>query len=309
MKINLFFVDDDIMRILLTGGTGFLGKALCAELLKQQHQLTIFTRQPEKVTKQYQGKVQAISKFEQLNLNSQFDVVINLAGEGIADKPWTNKRKQALYDSRVSLTKDLVNWLKQCSHQPQLLISGSAIGWYGNQNDNSVDENSAPHQEFVHDLCHAWEQAALVMQSSSTRVCIIRTGVVLAAQGGMLKRLLPVFKLNLGGRLGNGQQWFSWIGLDDFIAAILFLIHHPQVDGIFNLTAPNPVTNQQFTQIFAQHLHRIAPFPVPRIFLKLLLGEMSTLLLDGQQVIPQRLINLDFDFKSPTLDQALLNNA
>ncbi|HNL79297.1 MAG TPA: TIGR01777 family oxidoreductase, partial [Agitococcus sp.] len=222
---------------------------------------------------------------------------------------WTNKRKQALYDSRVSLTKDLVNWLKQCSHQPQLLISGSAIGWYGNQHDNKVDETSAPHQEFVHELCHEWEQAALTMQSSSTRVCIIRTGVVLGSQGGMLKRLLPIFKLNLGGRLGNGQQWFSWIGLDDFIAAILFLIHHPQVDGIFNLTAPNPVTNQQFTQIFAQHLHRIAPFPVPSIVLKLLLGEMSTLLLDGQQVIPQRLINLDFDFKSPTLDQALLNNA
>lgn len=309
MKINLFFVDDDIMRILLTGGTGFLGQALCAELLKQQHQLTIFTRQPNKVTKQYQGKVQAVNQIEQLNSNGQFDVVINLAGEGIADKPWTNKRKQALYDSRVSLTKDLVNWLKQCSHQPQLLISGSAIGWYGNQHDNKVDETSAPHQEFVHELCHEWEQAALTMQSSSTRVCIIRTGVVLGSQGGMLKRLLPIFKLNLGGRLGNGQQWFSWIGLDDFIAAILFLIHHPQVDGIFNLTAPNPVTNQQFTQIFAQHLHRIAPFPVPSIFLKLLLGEMSTLLLDGQQVIPQRLINLDFDFKSPTLDQALLNNA
>lgn len=296
------------MRILLTGGTGFLGQALCAELLKHQHQLTIFSRQPDKVTKQYQGKVQAVSQFEQLSTNSQFDVVINLAGEGIADKPWTNKRKQALYDSRVSLTKDLVNWLKQCSHQPQLLISGSAIGWYGNQNDNSVDENSAPHQEFVHDLCHAWEQAALVMQNPSTRVCIIRTGVVLAAQGGMLKRLLPVFKLNLGGRLGNGQQWFSWIGLDDFIAAILFLIHHPQVEGIFNFTAPHPVTNQQFTQIFAQHLHRAAPFPVPSIILKLLLGEMSTLLLDGQQVIPQRLINLDFDFKSPTLDQAFANN-
>lgn len=308
MKINLFFVDDDIMRILLTGGTGFLGKALCAELLKTQHQLTIFTRQPDKVTKQYQGKVQAISKFEQLNLNSQFDVVINLAGEGIADKPWTNKRKELLYDSRVSLTKDLVTWLKQCPQPPKLLISGSAIGWYGNQQDQIVDEQSPPHKEFVHDLCHAWEQAALVMQSTTTRVCIIRTGVVLAAHGGMLKRLLPVFKLNLGGRLGDGKQWLSWVGLDDLVNAILYLIDHQQAQGIFNITAPNAVNNQEFTKQLAQHLKRFAPVPVPSIVLRLLLGEMSTLLLEGQHVRPSRLLDLGFVFNSPNLAQALLNN-
>jgi len=295
------------MRILLTGGTGFLGQALTETLLKQQHELTIFTRQPEKVIKKYQTKIRAVNHFNQLN-DEAFDIVINLAGEGIADKPWTNKRKQVLYDSRVSLTKDLVTWLKQCPQQPKVFISGSAIGWYGNQQDKIVDEQSTPHKEFVHDLCHAWEQAALVMQSSTTRVCIIRTGVVLAAHGGMLKRLLPIFKLNLGGRLGNGQQWLSWVGLDDVVNAILFLIDHQYAQGIFNLTAPNAVNNQEFTQQLAQHLKRFAPFPVPSIVLRLLLGEMSTLLLDGQRVRPSRLLALGFVFNSPDLAQALFNN-
>lgn len=293
------------MRILITGGTGFLGQQLCRVLLHENHQLTVLTRKPDVVFKRYQGKVRAIARLGDLTLEDYFDVVINLAGEGIADKPWTNQRKRLLYSSRVTLTEELVDWMQRANTPPKTFISSSAIGWYGNQNDAIVDEDSPPHKEYIHRLCDEWEQAALVARDLPTRVCVLRTGVVLGLQGGMLKRLWPVFALNLGGRLGDGKQWLSWISLYDYLSAVLFLMTHPQLQGVFNLTAPQPITNSEFTQTLAAQLHRKAILPVPRAILALIMGEMSTLLLDGQRVLPSRLLKAGFRFRTPSLSEAL----
>lgn len=293
------------MQILITGGTGFLGQQLCRILLHEGHQLTVLTRKPNGVFTRYEGKVKAISRLADLNLSDYFDVVINLAGEGIADKPWTNHRKRLLYSSRVSLTEELVDWMQRANTAPKTFISSSAIGWYGNQNSVIVDEDSPAHEEYIHRLCQEWEEAALSARSLKTRVCIIRTGVVLGLQGGLLKRLLPVFVLNLGGRLGDGQQWLSWISLYDYLSALLFLMTHPNLQGVFNLTAPQPVTNLEFTQSLANKLQRKALLPLPRGVLKLLMGEMATLLVDGQRVLPSRLLKAGFRFRTPSLVEAL----
>jgi uncharacterized protein len=293
------------MNILITGGTGFLGQQLCRVLLHENHQLTILSRKPDVVFSRYQAKVRAISRLADLTREDYFDIVINLAGEGIADKPWTNQRKRLLYNSRVTLTEELVDWMKRANKPPKAFISSSAVGWYGNQQEQILDEDSPAHDEYTHRLCQEWEDAALAARSLKVRVCIIRTGVVLGLQGGMLKRILPVFALNLGGRLGDGQQWLSWISLYDYLSAVLFLMTHPNLQGVFNLTAPQPITNQEFTNTLAVQIDRKAILPVPRALLALLMGEMSTLLVDGQRVLPSRLLKAGFRFRTPSLAEAL----
>ncbi|PTQ90411.1 TIGR01777 family oxidoreductase [Agitococcus lubricus] len=294
------------MRILVTGGTGFLGSHLCPLLLAENHQLTLISRQPQTVFTRYTGKVRALKRLADLTIDDEFDVIINLAGEGIADKPWTPQRKLELQTSRVNLTEELVDWLRRVRRVPHTFISGSAIGWYGHQGETILDEDSFYQEDYVHQLCHDWEQAALCAESLGIRVCILRTGVVLGRHGGMLKRLLPVFSLFLGGRLGSGQQWLSWISLSDFLSAVLFLLHNPALKGVFNLTAPQPVTNADFTQTLAELLGRKAFLHMPSTLLKLLLGEMSAILLDSQRVLPSRLLNAGFHFKTPNLKQALI---
>ena len=293
------------MHILLTGGTGFLGTALCALLLSEGHQLTIITRKPQTVFTHYSGNVRALRRLTDLTVNDYFDVVINLAGEGIADQPWTKQRKLALYTSRVNLTEELVDWMRRVKKRPAVLLSASATGWYGNQGSVILDEDSSPHDEYTHQLCHDWEKAALSAEKMGVRVCIMRTGVVLGRNGGMLKKLLPVFGFNLGGRLGDGQQWFSWIALQDYLSAVLFLMTNSKTHGVFNLTAPQPVTNSDFTDELAHLLHRKAFLSVPSIVLRILMGEMSVLLLGGQRVLPSRLLDAGFSFRLPSLQKAL----
>ncbi len=293
------------MRILMTGGTGFLGTHLCALLLREGHQLTIITRQPQVVFTRYNGKARALRRLADLTVNDSFDVVINLAGEGLADKPWTHQRKLAIYTSRVNLTEELVDWMRRVKKQPQLLISSSAIGWYGNQPNTILDEDSSAHDEYLHQLCHDWEQAALTAEKLGLRVCILRTGIVLGRNGGMLRRLLPIFGFHLGGRLGDGNQWISWISLHDYLAAVQFLLHNPKLSGVFNLTAPQPVTNTDFTDALAGLLHRKTFIHVPSTLLRLMMGEMATLLLGGQRVLPSRLLDAGFSFRSPSLLKAL----
>lgn len=293
------------MHILLTGGTGFLGSHLCRLLLSEGHQLTVITRQPQVIFTRYSGRVRALRRLTDLTTNDYFDVVINLAGEGIADQPWTQQRKQAIYTSRVNLTEELVDWMRRVKKRPSLLLSSSAVGWYGNQANTILDEDSNAHDEYTHQLCRDWEKSALAAEPLGVRVCILRTGVVLGRNGGMLKRLLPVFGFNLGGRLGDGQQWMSWIGLQDYVAAVVFLMSNPKLHGVFNLTAPQPATNSEFTETLAKLLHRKAFFHVPTIVLRVLMGEMSTLLLEGQRVLPSRLLDAGFSFRAPSLEKAL----
>ena len=185
----------------------------------------------------------------------QLDAVVNLAGLPIADRRWTVKRKQALYASRVDLTNQLIDALAEQKHRPKVLVSASAIGYYGDGGDRVLDERSRPHPEFSHELCAAWEAAAMRAEGLGIRVCIIRIGLVMGPNGGMLKRLLPVFKLGAGGRLGSGQQWMSWVSLQDLVRAIEYLLDHDTLQGVFNATAPNPVRNNEFTDELAQVLN------------------------------------------------------
>lgn len=293
------------MRILLTGGTGFLGSHLCPLLLKEGHHVTIVTRQPMKVFTRYDGMVRALRRLTDLTVNDQFDAVINLSGEGIADKPWTHPRKLALYTSRVNFTEELVDWMRRAATPPKVLLSGSATGWYGDQGDTLLDEDSPPHDEFTHHLCRDWEKAALEAEKSGVRVCLLRTGVVLGRNGGLLRRLLPLFGLSLGGRLGDGTQWMSWISLQDWLSAVLFLLKDDRQRGVFNLSAPQPISNADFTEQLADALGRKAFLHVPGSVLRLLMGEMAVLMLGGQRVLPSRLLEAGFSFRSPSLLRAL----
>ena len=293
------------MRILLTGGSGFLGSHLCPLLLREGHHVTIISRQPMRIFTRYDGVVRAVRRLGDLTVNDHFDAIINLSGEGIADKPWTPVRKLALHTSRVDFTKELVDWMKRNPKRPKVLISGSAIGWYGEGGDALLDEDSGAHDEFMHQLCADWEKSAMDAKRLGVRVCLLRTGIVLGRGGGLLRRLLPVFGLSLGGRLGDGRQWVSWIGLHDWLSAVLFLLNDDRQQGAFNLVSPQPVTNADFTEELADALGRKAFLHVPATVLRLLTGEMSVLFLGSQRVLPSRLLKAGFSFRAPGLTKAL----
>lgn len=293
------------MKILMTGGTGFIGKKLCHFLLTKKHKLTVLSRKPEKVASLCGKSVDAISNLDQLTTEDSFDAIINLAGEGIADTRWTEARKQVLLDSRINITKQLVEYIERASKKPEVFISGSAVGYYGNRGSLKLTEESLPHEEFSHQLCAQWEETAQQAKKFGVRVCIVRTGLVIGDDGGFLKRMLLPFKLCLGGSMGDGKQWMSWIHRTDYIAIIDNLLESSVLSGIFNGTAPEPVINADFSKILGNVLNRPTFMPAPAFVLKILLGEMSELLLGGQRVIPERLENSGFKFKFRTLKQAL----
>jgi len=292
-------------KILMTGGTGLIGSALCKLLLAQGHHVTVLSRSMETVNIKCGTPVDAIESLADINDDIAIDWVINLAGEPIADKPWTKKRKAVLEASRVDFTRHLVDWMTQRQHTPECLISGSAVGWYGDGEDNVLTEHSDFHDEYTHQLCDAWEQQALRAQQFGTRVCIVRTGLVLAALGGFLHKMLLPFKLGVGGQLGSGQQFMPWIHITDVINLIVFLANNDEAQGVFNACSPQPVRNQTFTTTLAAKLHRYAFIPVPAWLLKHLLGEMSRLLLTGQRAIPEKAEAMGFRFVYTNLTLAL----
>ncbi|SEH71713.1 hypothetical protein SAMN05660691_00975 [Rheinheimera pacifica] len=292
------------MHILLTGGTGLIGSALVKHWLNQ-HKLVVLTRNPAQAQQQLGPEVRTVQSLQQVDFN-QIDAVINLAGEPIVGKRWSDAQKQLLCDSRWAITEQVVGAIKAASTPPSVLISGSAIGIYGRQQQQFIDEDYQPfHAEFSSELCQRWEQLALAAQSANTRVCLLRTGIVLANEGGALKKMLLPFKLGLGGRIGNGEQYMSWVHLQDMLRLTDFLLQHPTLTGPFNATAPNPVTNAEFSQQLAKVLHRPAILPMPAFVLKLMLGEMADLLLTGQRVIPAKLQHAGFAFKYSQLSDAL----
>jgi uncharacterized protein (TIGR01777 family) len=295
------------MHILITGGTGFIGSALCPLLLREGHELTVLTRHPGKVAKQYDGQVRAIRSLTEFRSDWPLDAVINLAGEGMADRPWTAARKHQLHTSRITVTEELTSILRRRTQRPEVVISGSGIGWYGDQGDRILEESATFHDGFMHRLCADWEHAAQDIRPLGVRVCLLRTGVVIGHSGGLMKRLLPVFGLGLGGRIGSGTQWISWIALSDYLGIIRFLLNDTQQSGIFNATAPKPVSNVEFTAILAQALGRPAFLHIPASVLKLAMGEMSDLLLHSQRAVPSRLLDARFKFRSGSLEQALRN--
>ncbi|MEM5551494.1 TIGR01777 family oxidoreductase [Pseudoalteromonas neustonica] len=294
------------MHILITGATGLIGGYLCSALNKD-HKLTVLTRNISKATQQLGPNIHYIDALTSVDFND-LDCVINLAGEPIVNKRWSDKQKCILRNSRIILTQQISNAIKQCHTPPHTFISGSAIGFYGRQSSTHIDEQFVDvTPEFSHHLCNDWEQAALSAQSTDTRVCLLRTGIVLANNNGALAKMLPPFKLGLGGPIGSGRQGMSWIHIEDMINLIIHMLTHSQLSGAINMTAPAPVSNAEFSQHLGKALNRPAKIPMPAWILKLAMGEMADLLLYGQYVQPKKALNSHYNFSYPTLDLALEN--
>lgn len=291
----------------ITGGTGLIGSALCQRLTKEGHEVLVLSRQsPEQVKKRCGKTIKSVKSLSEIDHNYPIDVVINLAGEPIASHRWTESRKQELELSRIELTHILVKWLSTRLQKPEKLISGSAIGWYGDMGGEIITEQSEFHYEYTHQLCQSWEHAALEAEQHGIPVCIVRTGLVLSNQGGVLQQMLIPFKLGLGGKIGSGHHYMSWIHIDDQVNLILHLANTSSASGIYNATAPNPTTNKKFSQVLANVLHRPCILSTPAWALKLILGELSRLLTTGQRVIPKKAQAEGFNFIYTNLDDALL---
>lgn len=293
------------MNILITGGTGLIGRHLCKALLAEGHHLTVFSRHPETVAAKCGDGVSAIASLDEWQPEQVFDAVINLAGEPIVDAYWSAKRKQVLWDSRVTLTEKLVRCIVAAKRKPVILLSGSAVGYYGDRGDTELDESEHVGNNFAAKLCQAWEAAALAAEKHGVRVCLLRTGLILSKRGGLLGRMLLPFRLGLGMRLGNGKQRMSWVHIEDYVVMVLKLLRDEQMRGPFNMTSPQPATNAEFTQELARALHRPAFLIAPAMLLKLGMGESSCMLLEGQRVLPKRLEAAGWKFAFNKLDSAL----
>jgi len=293
------------MKILITGATGLIGQRLIQALLNQSHHITALTRSPERATKILGPQVELLNSLDGLSSLDGFEAVINLAGEPIADKRWTAAQKQKLCDSRWQLTAQIAELIKASAKPPSVMISGSAVGYYGDQGQALVTEQRSPHQEFTWQLCSRWEALALEAQSANTRVCLLRTGVVLSSEGGALTKMALPFRMGVGGPFGNGQQYMPWIHIDDMLNATLFLLNQPSLKGPFNMVAPTPVRNQQFSEQLAKVLHRPCFMRVPAVAVRCLMGESAVLVLGGQQAVPQRLIDAGYQFRYSALQPAL----
>jgi len=291
------------MNILLTGGTGFIGSFLTS-FLSKKHTLILWCRHPEKIRSQIDDSITIVGALAEIN--QPIDAVINLAGEPIIGQRWTDQRKQALYESRAGLTQQLLDWIASQEHKPHTLLSGSAIGFYGNYPESdSLNEMSAPRDCFPSRLCQAWEAEASKAEAMGVRVCLLRTGVVLDKENGALSKMWLPFLLGLGGKVASGRQWFSWIHIQDMVNAIDFLLDNPSINGPVNMTAPSPVTSYHFTTTLATVLSRPHWFPMPEWVLNVLFGEAAQLLSEGQKVVPTKLINHHFTFQFGRIDAAL----
>lgn len=302
------------MKILITGATGFIGQRLVSTLMAQGHQLVLLARNPDrhqnlfqpsdsKVTiewVQYQPKESG----DWQQTLSGCDAVIHLAGEPLAAGRWTPARKAEILASRSIGTEKLVEAIAQANPRPQVLISTSAIGYYGTSETVTFNESSDPGQDFLAKVCQAWETAAQPVTDLGVRLVILRFGIVLGL-GGAIGQMLPAFKLYAGGPIGSGRQWFSWIHQDDLVRLINYALEHPDMAGVYNATAPNPVTMATFCETLAQVLERPSWLPVPDFILTLLLGEAAQVVLQGQQVLPERTLTTGFEFEYPTAKAAL----
>jgi len=298
------------MHVLITGGTGTIGRRLINELFKHQHTVTIISRQ-----KYRPAALPAKVGFAQWDGNTpegwghlveEADAIINLAGAGLADERWTDERKREIRDSRSDTGHAVTEAIRAASKKPAVLIQASAIGYYGPQTSGVLTESSPPGKGFSASVCVDWENSTKEVEDMGVRRVIIRSGVVLDMAGGALPKMLIPFRLVVaGGAIGSGRQWFSWIHYLDEVQAIRFLMEHETAAGPFNLTAPNPLRNGQFAQVIGKVMHRPSLAPAPAFVFKLMFGEMAEVLLEGQHVVPNRLTELGYEFKFPTAEEAL----
>ncbi len=301
-------------KILITGGTGFIGSYLVRELINE-HDITILTRNPDKhrdrLSRNISGKkLQLISNLNDLPF--EYDIIINLAGHPIACN-WNNKIKKLIYDSRIDTTRTLTEAVLNANTKPELFISGSAIGYYGSyasgpDNGLSEEDSAGNHNSFPVKLCLDWENATSALEGSGIRTCILRTGLVLAKDGGVLAKMIPSFRLFLGAIIANGTQYMSWIHIQDVINIIKFIIENKELNGAINLTAPCPVNNSEFTTSLADAMFRPVFIRIPAFVFRAILGQMGNeLLIKGQKVFPKKLLDNGYKFSFKTIHDALKN--
>jgi len=294
------------MHYLLTGGTGFVGTALCRGLLDDGHRVSVLTRDYARARMRLGQEVDLLRELQELPSTEAIDVIVNLAGAPIAERRWSDRRKRVLADSRVETTRQIVQLVQRLEQRPECMVSASAIGYYGAGDARPLTENSPANSEFTHELCKRWEAEARKVEAAGVRTCIARLGIVLGPGGGMLQKLLTPFRLGLGGRLGSGEQMMSWVHRDDVVAVIRRLSEDQSMDGVFNVTAPAPVSNAEFTRALARTLGRPALLPLPAWFVRLVFGEMGDrLLLNGQCVMPARLQEAGYGFRYRDIEEAL----
>jgi len=290
------------MRIVVTGGTGFIGLALCPMLASAGHEVVVLSRSVD--PPRPAGVSAVVTDLGSLDADD-FDAVINLAGAPIGEARWTAARKRLLVASRVDTTAQLVAWMKVAKRPPAVLLSASAVGYYGDQGDKPVTEETPPRDGFTHELCEAWEREALKARSLGVRVCLVRTGVVLDRDGGALLKMLPAFRMGVDGRLGSGRHYFPWIHRQDTASIYAWLLSRDEARGAYNASAPNPVTNAEFTRALGGALGRPTVLPMPEPALRVLFGEMSEILLVSDRMLPRRLLDEGFRFRYPDLEGAL----
>jgi hypothetical protein len=296
------------MNILITGGTGLIGRPLTRSLISNGHEITVLSRSLKKVSTS--PAVQSLSWDghtvtgwgHQIN---KIDAVINLAGENIGSFPWTEKRKHTFRESRLAAGNALVEAIRNAESRPGIFIQASAVGFYGPHGDDLVDESVSPGDDFSAKLCIDWEASTSPVEALGLRRIIIRTGVVFAMEGGVFPLMALPVRMFVGGRLGSGMQGLPWIHIEDEVNAIRYLLENEQSHGVYNLSAPNPVSNADFTQTLAKVLHRPYWFHAPQFVIRIALGEMSSLLIDGQYLIPKRLVEAGFNFKFIVVESAL----
>ncbi len=299
------------MKVLVTGATGFVGKKLVRELTREGHTVNVLSRNPDTVGEKIAAPVTAFAWHPEKERPPAaaldgVQAIFHLAGEGVADKRWTEKQKKKIYDSRVLGTRHLVEAVHAMTGpKPTALISASAIGFYGDRGSENLTESSSVGTGFLAEVCRDWEKEEQLASVSGLRVVSLRIGIVLGREGGMLKKVLPIFKTGLAGPLGNGQQSMSWIHVEDLVSLFLHAWKHENIQGIVNAVSPSPLTNGEFTKDLGRALNRPAFLPAPAFGLKLVLGELSGLLLGSQKVLPERAAQSGFVYRFPRLTSAL----
>lgn len=296
-------------RVLITGGTGLIGRALSASMAGDGYEVVVLSRSPERAAglppgvraARWDGRTAA-------GWGALADgacAVVNLAGEGIADSRWTGERRRRIADSRLSAGQAVVEAVELAREKPRVLLQASGVGFYGNLLEGSASENRPAGRDYLARLAVEWEASTRRVEAMGVRRVILRTGIVLSSDGGALPRMMLPFRFFIGGRVGSGRQWMSWIHIADEVGAIRFLIENPKAVGAFNLSAPNPVTNADFGRSLGRRLRRPVVMPTPEFLLRLLYGEMADVLLNGQRAVPRRLTHLGYAFRFAEIDAAL----
>ncbi len=297
------------MKIAIAGATGFVGSRLVERLQTQGHEILILTRNPQQASTRFpQAQVVGYNPLrsgEWQQSISGCNAVINLAGEPIAEKRWTPAQKQTILESRQIGTQRIVEAINAASVKPQVLINASAIGYYGTSETSKFTETSPAGNDFLAEVCTKWEAAAQAVTANGTRLVILRFGIVLGENGGALGKMLAPFSAFVGGPIGSGKQWFSWIHRDDVVKMIITAIEDSQMQGVYNATAPNPVTMADFATTLGIVMNRPSWLPVPNFALEAMLGEGAIVVLQGQQVVPTHPLDRGFEFQYPTLKPAL----